>query len=65
MQFIDPKTGFISEKSQNGRSLRAMERPGLWNGAMARWHTIFVQTPNTTFTPVKKVSDLLNLAHTE
>lgn len=64
-QFIDPKTGFISEKSSNGRPLRAMERPGLWNGAMAHWHTIFVVIPNTTFTPVKKVSDLLAPAHTE
>ena len=64
-QFIDPKTGFISEKSQNGHPLRAMERPGLWNGAMAYWHTIFVSVPNTTFTPVKKVSDLLDPAHIE
>ncbi len=64
-KFIDPKTGFISEKSQNGHPLRAMERPGLWNGAMAYWHTIFVSVPNTTFTPVKKVSDLLDPAHTE
>jgi len=64
-KFIDTKTGFISEKSSNGRPLRAMERPGLWNGAMAHWHTIFVVTPNTTFTPVKKVSDLLSPAHTE
>ena len=64
-QFIDFNTGFISEKSQNGRALRAMERPGLWNGAMAYWHTVFVQVPNTTFTPVKKVSDLLNAAHTK
>ena len=64
-QFIDAKTGFISEKSYAGKPLRAMERPGLWNGAMAYWHTIFVQVPNTTFTPVKKVSDLLNPSHIE
>ena len=64
-KFIDAKTGFISEKSLNGKPLRAMESPGLWNGAMAYWHTIFVSVPNTTFTPVKKVSDLLDSAHTE
>jgi hypothetical protein len=63
-KFIDPKTGFISEKSMSGKPLRAMERPGLWNGAMAYWHTIFVDVPNTTFTPVKRVSDLLDSAHT-
>ena len=62
-RFIDPKTGFIAEKSLNGRPLRAMERPGLWNGAMAHWHTVFIEVPNTTFTPVKKVSDLLDPAH--
>ena len=61
--FIDHNTGFISTKSLNGRDLRAMERPGLWNGAMAKWHTIFVSVPNTTFTPVKQVSDLLDMAH--
>lgn len=64
-KYIDEKTGFISEKSLAGKPLRAMERPGLWNGAMAHWHTIFVNVPNTTFTPVKKVSDLLSPAHTE
>ncbi|MBP9999559.1 MAG: DUF4301 family protein [Proteobacteria bacterium] len=62
-KFLDENTGFISEKSYNGHDLRAMERPGLWNGAMAHWITVFVTTPNTTFTPVKKVSDLLDTAH--
>lgn len=62
-KFIDENTGFISEKSKNGRPLRAMERPGLWNGAMAHWNTIFVQVPNDTFTPVKVVSDLLLPPH--
>ena len=62
-KFVDAKTGFISEKSQNGRPLRAMERPGLWNGAMAHWNTIFVEVPGTTFSPVKVVSDLLSGAH--
>jgi len=64
-KFIDINTGFISEKSFAGKPLRAMEAPGLWNGAMAYWNTIFVEVPNTTFTPVKKVSDLLDIAHTE
>lgn len=64
-KFIDHTTGFISEKSLNGRPLRAMEAPGLWNGAMADWITIFVSVPNTTFTPVKRVSDLLDTAHTK
>ncbi len=64
-KYIDPKTGFISEKSSTGRALRAMERPGLWNGAMAEWNTIFVQVPATTFTPVKTVDALLDTAHRE
>ncbi len=64
LEFVDPSTGFISEKSSNGRPLRAMERPGLWNGAMAYWNTVFVETPVDTFTPVKTVIDLLNTAHT-
>jgi len=62
-EYIDENTGFISEKSKNGVALRAMERPGLWNGAMAKWNTIFVAVPGTTFNPVKMVSDLLNPAH--
>lgn len=62
-KYTDPRTGFISEKSKNGRPLRAMERPGLWNGAMAKWNTIFVETPLTTFTPVKVITDLLNPSH--
>lgn len=62
-KYIDKTTGFISEKSYNGQALKAMERPGLWNGAMAKWNTIFVEVPITTFTPVKVVSDLLSMAH--
>ena len=62
-KYIDKNTGFISEKSKNGKPLRAMERPGLWNGAMANWNTVFVAVPITTFNPVKIVSDLLNAAH--
>jgi len=57
--YIDPYTGFISEKSHEGRTLLAMELPGLWNGAMADWITIFVEVPLSTFNPVKTVFDLL------
>ena len=62
-QWVDPLTGFISEKSQRGRPLRAMELPGLWNGAMARWNTVFVEVPVSTFAPVKIVNDLLRPQH--
>lgn len=63
IQFVDENTGFISEKSAGGRPLRAMERPGLWNGAMAGWNTVFIEVPPTTFTPVKVVGDLLSAPH--
>ena len=63
IDFVDPSAGFISEKSKNGHALRAMERPGLWNGAMARWNTVFVETPLDTFTPIKVVTDLIKLTH--
>lgn len=56
--FVDEKSGFISEKSYNGKLLKAMELPGLWNGAMANWLTIFVEVPLSTFNPVKTVYDL-------
>ena len=59
----DPKTGFISEKSFQGRALKAQELPGLWNGAMSRWNTIFVEVPVSTFNPVKTVNDLLRPEH--
>lgn len=61
--FVDHKAGFISEKSSGGHALRAMERPGLWNGAMAHWNTVFVAVPASTFTPVKVVTDLLSSSH--
>ena len=61
--FVDPATGFISEKSKDGRSLRALELPGLWNGAMAHWNTVFVEVPGSTFHPVKTVMDLLRPEH--
>ena len=62
-KFVDPKTGFISQKSKDGRELQALELPGLWNGAMANWNTIFVEVPIETFNPVKTVNDLLRPQH--
>lgn len=62
-KYTDPKTGFISSKSAGGRELRAQELPGLWNGAMANWNTIFVEVPISTFSPVKVVNDLLRPEH--
>lgn len=61
--FVDKNTGFISHKSKNGRELKAMELPGLWNGAMSDWNTIFVEVPLITFNPVKTVNDLLRDVH--
>ncbi len=61
--YTDPSTGFISSKSSGGRDLRAQELPGLWNGAMARWNTLFVDVPVSTFSPVKVVNDLLRPQH--
>jgi hypothetical protein len=61
--FTDPETGFISQKSHEGKALKALELPGLWNGAMARWNTVFVEVPITTFNPVKTVLDLLRQEH--
>ncbi len=62
-QYVDKKTGFISEKSKNGKELKALELPGLWNGAMADWTTLFVEVPAETFNPVKTVNDLLRPQH--
>jgi hypothetical protein len=61
--FIDQSTGFISSKSKDGKQLKALELPGLWNGAMAEWITIFVDVPLITFNPVKTVNDLLREEH--
>lgn len=61
--FLDPQAGFISIKSKNGKQLKALELPGLWNGAMSRWITFFVEVPIATFTPVKTVNDLLRSEH--
>ncbi len=62
-EFVDPQTGFISIKSKDGRDLKAQELPGLWNGAMADWITLFVETPLITFNPVKTINDLLRPQH--
>jgi len=61
--YVDPATGFVSNKSKDGRELRALELPGLWNGAMADWITLFVEVPIETFNPVKTVNDLLKPMH--
>ena len=61
--YIDPLTGFISVKSLEGKDLKALELPGLWNGSMARWNTVFVEVPISTFNPVKTVMDLLRKEH--
>jgi hypothetical protein len=61
--FRDPQTGFITQKSKDGKDLKAQELPGLWNGAMANWNTIFVEVPLITFNPVKTVNDLLREEH--
>jgi hypothetical protein len=61
--FVDPSAVFLAKKSHEGRPLIALERPGLWNGAMAGWHTIFVEVPAATFAPVKTVFDLLRPQH--
>jgi hypothetical protein len=63
MGFVDPDTGFISTKSKQGRELKALELPGLWNGSMAHWNTAFVQVPAITFNPTKIVLDLLRAEH--
>lgn len=65
LQFVDPATGFISSKTKDGKPLRAQELPGLWNGAMAFWNTVFVEVPISTFNPVKTVNDLLRKEHLE
>jgi len=63
LNYVNEKQGFITQKTKEGKDLKALELPGLWNGAMAYWNTIFVQVPSTTFNPVKTVNDLLKTAH--
>jgi hypothetical protein len=62
-EFVDPATAFVSRKSEGGRDLTVLERPGLWNGAMAGWETLFVELPGWTFAPVKSVLDLARAEH--
>lgn len=63
LNYVDKETGFISSKSKDGKPLKALELPGLWNGAMSDWNTIFVEVPIDTFNPVKTVNDLLRDEH--
>ena len=63
LDYVDAKQGFITEKTKEGKALKALELPGLWNGAMAHWNTIFVEVPLVTFNPVKTVNDLLKPSH--
>ena len=63
VDYVDKATGFISYKSKNGKDLKALELPGLWNGAMSDWNTVFVEVPLSTFNPVKTVNDLLRDQH--
>lgn len=63
LRYVDPSTNFIAEKSDNGRPLRALELPGLWNGGMAYWNTVFIEVPVATFNPVKTILDLLKPTH--
>lgn len=63
LKHVDPETGLISSKSYQGRELKALELPGLWNGSMSDWNTLFVEVPAETFNPVKTVLDLLRPAH--
>ncbi len=65
LNFVNYSAGFISEKSKNGKALKAQELPGLWNGAMSNWITLFVEVPLITFNPVKTVNDLLRKEHLE
>ncbi|HLS30271.1 MAG TPA: DUF4301 family protein, partial [Flavobacteriaceae bacterium] len=62
-EFVAPNQGFIAQKSKNGKAIKALELPGLWNGAMAYWNTIFVEVPHQTFNPVKTALDLLKPGH--
>ncbi len=61
--YVDKATGFISIKSREGVEIKALELPGLWNGAMSDWNTVLVEVPVSTFNPVKTVNDLLRPAH--
>lgn len=62
-RYVDQEAFFISRKSKHGKILKALELPGLWNGSMSDWITVFVEVPDATFTPVKTVDDLLRPEH--
>ena len=62
-KYVDTDAVFISQKSKDGRDLKALEHPGLWNGGMAWWNTVFIEVPLITFNPVKTVNDLLRDEH--
>jgi len=64
-RFVNPEAGFVCRKSMEGRSLKVLELPGLWNGGMWDWLTVFVEVPGESFTPVKTVNDLLGPEHQE
>jgi hypothetical protein len=61
--YVNPEAVFISQKSKDGRALKSLELPGLWNGAMSEWITLFVEVPIATFNPVKTINDLLKSEH--
>jgi hypothetical protein len=63
MKYVDPSAAFITMKTQNGIDIKVLELPGLWNGSMAYWNSIFVEVPLETFSPVKTVNDLIKSAH--
>ncbi len=63
LRYVNPNSGFISQKSHQGKTIKALELPGLWNGSMAHWNTLFVEVPLSTFNPVKTVNDLLKDSH--
>ena len=62
-KFVDPNAAFITKKTQSGKDIKGLELPGLWNGSMSNWNTIFVEVPLITFNPVKTVNDLLKAPH--
>jgi len=63
LDYVDPEAAFITMKTQNGQDIKALELPGLWNGSMAYWNSIYIEVPLHTFNPVKTVNDLLKPAH--
>jgi len=62
-EYRNPETGMVVSKTYQGREIKALELPGLWNGSMHYWNTIFVEVPIETFNPVKTVFDLLRPQH--